>query len=53
MIDVTRKPGDVPSPAPSLTERVIIMVSWNDLFLFVTMIVAIMAYIDTHDKHKK
>lgn len=36
------------SSDPSLTERMIIMVSWNDLFTFVIMLVAILTYIDTH-----
>ncbi len=41
------------SSDPSLTERMIIMVSWNDLFTFVIMLVAILTYIDTHRKHKE
>ena len=28
-------------------------VSWNDLFTFVIMLMAILTYIDTHRKHKK
>ena len=44
---------DVLSSDPSLTERMIIMVSWNDLFTFVIMLVAILTYIETHRKHKK
>ena len=44
---------DVLSSDPSLTERMIIMVSWNDLFTFVIMLMAILTYIDTHGKHKK
>ena len=44
---------DVLSSDPSLTERMIIMVSWNDLFTFVIMLMAILTYIDTHRKHKK
>nr|DAS07767.1 MAG TPA: hypothetical protein [Caudoviricetes sp.] len=41
------------SSDPSLTERMIIMVSWNDLFTFVIMLVAILTYIETQRKHKK
>lgn len=44
---------DVLSSDPSLTERMIIMVSWNDFFTFVIMLVAILTYIDTNGKHKK
>ena len=44
---------DVLSSDPSLTERMIIMVSWNDLFTFVIMLMVILTYIDTHRKHKK
>ena len=38
---------------PSFTERMIIMemVTWSDLFLFITMLVAILTYIDR--RHKK
>lgn len=52
-IHLLRWLGDVLSSDPSLTERMIIMVSWNDLFTFVIMLVAILTYIDTHRKHKK
>mgnify|MGYP004534522717 FL=1 len=38
---------------PSLTERMIIMVTWNDLIDIATLIVAILTYIDQHGKHKK
>lgn len=41
------------SSIPSLTERMIIMVTLDELFLFVTMMVAVLTYIDTHSKHKK
>ncbi len=53
IIHLPRQPGDVLSSDPSLTERMIIMVSWNDLFTFVIMLVAVLTYIDTHRKHKK
>ena len=36
----------------TLTERVVLMVSWNDIFTFVIMLVAILTYIDNH-RHKK
>lgn len=35
------------------TERMMFMVSWNDLFSFVIMLMAILTYIDVHDRHKK
>lgn len=41
------------SSVPSLTERMIIMVTWDELFLFVTMMVAVLTYIDSKSKHKK
>ena len=44
---------DVLSSDPGLTERMIIMVSWNDLFTFIIMLMAILTYIDTHREHKK
>ena len=44
---------DVLSSDSSLTERMIIMVSWNDLFTFVIMLMAILTYIDANRKHKK
>lgn len=53
IIHLPRQLEDVLSSDPSLTERMIIMVSWNDLFTFVTMLVTILAYIDDHRKHKK
>lgn len=34
-------------------ERMMFMVSWNDLFSFVIMLMAILTYIDVHDRHKK
>ena len=36
----------------TLTERVVLMVSWNDIFTFVIMLMAILTYIDNH-RHKK
>lgn len=45
--------GDVLSSVLSLTERMIIMVTWNDIFTFVIMLMAILTYIDQHGKHKK
>ena len=53
IICLPRQLEDVLSSDPSLTERMIIMVSWNDLFTFVIMLMAILTYIDTHRKHKK
>lgn len=53
IIHLPRQPKDVLSSNPSLTERMIIMVSWNDLFTFVIMLMAILTYIDKHRKHKK
>ena len=53
IIYLTEQPVDVLSSDPSLTERMIIMVSWNDIFTFVIMLVAILTYIDTHRRHKK
>ena len=53
IIYLTGQPVDVLSSDPSLTERMIIMVSWNDLFTFVIMLVAILTFIDTHRRHKK
>ena len=53
IIYLPRQLEDVLSSDPSLTERMIIMVSWNDLFTFVIMLVAILTYIDAHRKHKK
>lgn len=47
------QPGDVLSSVLSLTERMIIMVTWNDIFTFVIMLMAILTYIDQHGKHKK
>ena len=47
IISLTGQPVDVLSSDPSLTERMIIMVSWNDLFTFVIMLVAILTFIDT------
>ena len=38
-------------PDPSLTERVMLMVTWTDIFAFITMLVTIAIYIDT--RHKK
>ena len=35
------------------TERVMIMITWVDVFAFVTMLVTILLYIETHRKHKK
>ena len=35
------------------TERVMIMITWADVFAFVTMLVTILLYIETHRKHKK
>ena len=29
------------------------MVSWNDLFTFIIMMIAILTYIEQHGKHKK
>lgn len=45
--------GDVLSSVLSLTERMIIMVTWNDIFTFAIMLMAILTYIDQHGKHKK
>ena len=45
--------GDVLSFIPSLTEKMMFMVSWNDLFTFVIMMIAVLTYIDQHGKHKK
>ena len=53
IIYLAGQPVDVLSSDPSLTERMIIMVSWNDLFTFVIMLVAILTFIDTHRRHKK
>lgn len=53
IIHLPRQLEDVLSSDPSLTERMIIMVSWNDFFTFVIMLVAILTYIDTNRKHKK
>ena len=53
MIYLITQAGDMPSSDPSLTERMIIMVTWNDLFTFVIMTLAILTYIDQHGKHKK
>ena len=53
IISLIGQSGDVLSSDPSFTERMIIMVSWNDIFTFVIMLVAILAYIDTNRKHKK
>ena len=53
IICLPRQLEDVLSSDPSLTERMIIMVSWNDLFTFVIMLVAILTYIETQRKHKK
>ena len=44
---------DVLSSIPSLTERMIIMVTWNDIFTFVIMLMAILTYIEQHGTHKK
>ena len=53
IIHLPRQLEDMLSSDPSLTERMIIMVSWNDIFTFVIMLMAILTYIDTHRKHKK
>ena len=45
--------GDVLSFIPSLTEKMMFMASWNDLFTFVIMMIAVLTYIDQHGKHKK
>ena len=53
IISLIGQSGDVLSSDPSFTERMIIMVSWNDIFTFIIMLVAILTYIDTNRKHKK
>ena len=47
------QPGDALSSDLSFTERVMIMVSWNDIFTFVIMLMAVLTYIDQHGIHKK
>lgn len=44
--------GRALAQSETLTERVVLMVSWNDIFTFVIMMVAILTYIDNH-RHKK
>lgn len=44
--------GRALTQSETLTERVVLMVSWNDIFTFVIMMVAILTYIDNH-RHKK
>ena len=53
MIYLPGQSGDVLSFIPSLTERMMFMVSWNDLFTFIIMMIAILTYIEQHGKHKK
>lgn len=47
--------GDVLPPVPSLAEGVVFMyITYNDLFTFVLMIIAIISLvISIYDKHKK
>ena len=51
----TKAAGDVLPPVPSLAEGVVLMyVTYNDLFTFVLMIVAIITLVKSfYDKHKK
>lgn len=52
---LTKAAGDVLPPVPSLAEGVVLMyVTYNDLFTFVLMIVAIITLVKSfYDKHKK
>ena len=51
--DIRKAAGGHSHLFPRLTERMIIMemVTWPDIFIFVTMLVTILTYID--HKHKK
>ena len=44
--------GRALTQSETLTERVVLMVSWNDIFTFVIILMAILTYIDNH-RHKK
>ncbi|EOS44283.1 hypothetical protein C810_03442 [Lachnospiraceae bacterium A2] len=53
IICLTGELGDaLLTQSETLTERVVLMVSWNDIFTFVIMLMAILTYIDNH-RHKK